>query len=230
VFVSGAYRQFCPLALASETLTQRWMLLILRELCAGARRFSDIHRGVPGIRPSLLKRRLDTLEHAGIVERPAPGSVHSKPAYALTAAGEELRPVLAGIAGWGQRWARDFRDDDLDPGWLVWTMHRRLNTAVMPRGRTVIQFCFSDAPAHQRSFWFVCAEGNVEVCLKPPRFDVDLLVTSRVRALAEVWRGIRPLDAELRTGRIRVEGPTNLRRAFPGWLLLSPYASIRRQV
>ena len=59
--VSEGYRQFCPLALASETLTQRWMLLILRELCAGATRFSDIHRGVPGIRPSLLKKRLDAL-------------------------------------------------------------------------------------------------------------------------------------------------------------------------
>src|SRR6185312_8607395 len=91
--VSEGYRQFCPLALASETLTQRWMLLILRELCAGATRFNDIHRGVPGIRASLLKKRLDTLERAGIVRRPAATAV-SKPAYALTAAGEELRPVL----------------------------------------------------------------------------------------------------------------------------------------
>ena len=227
--VSGAYRQFCPLALASETLTQRWMLLILRELSAGARRFSDIHRGVPGIRPTLLKKRLDTLELAGIVQRPGAAG-RNKPAYVLTAAGEELRPVLAGIAAWGQRWARDFRHEDLDPGWLVWAMHRRLNTALMPPGRTVMQICFSDAPAHQRSFWLVCMDGNVEVCLKPPGFDVDLLVHARVRALAEVWRGIRPLDSELRAGRIRVEGPTKMRRAFPAWLLLSPYASIKRQV
>ena len=225
--VSGAYRQFCPLALASETLTQRWMLLILRELCAGATRFSDIHRGVPGIRPTLLKKRLDTLERAGIVERPN-SCGGNKRAYVLTAAGQELRPVLAGIAGWGQRWARDIRDEDLDPGWLVWTMHRRLNTAVMPPGRTVIQICFIDAPAHQRGFWLVCADGDVEVCLKPPGFDVDLTVTTRVRALAEVWRGIRPLDSEIRAGHIQVEGPTSLRRAFPSWLLLSAYASISR--
>jgi len=226
--VSDTYRQFCPLALASETLTQRWMLLILRELCAGATRFNDIHRGVPGIRASLLKKRLDTLERAGIVRRPAATAV-SKPAYALTAAGEELRPVLAGIAGWGQRWARDIRAADLDPGWLVWTMHRRLNTTRMPTGRTVIRVCFTDAPRHQCSFWLVCADGCVEVCLKPPGFDVDLTVTTPVRALAEVWRGIRPLDRELRAGRVQVDGQTSLRRAFPSWLLLSPYASIKRQ-
>lgn len=228
MFVSGAYRQFCPLALASETLTQRWMLLILRELCAGATRFSDIHRGVPRIRATLLKKRLDTLERAGILERPC-ATGHNKPSYALTAAGEELRPVLAGIASWGQRWARDIRAEDLDPGWLVWAMHRRLNTAAMPSGRTVIQICFTDAPTHQRSFWLVCAEDNVEVCLKPPGFDTNLTVTTGVRVLAEVWRGIKLLDSEIRAGRIRVAGPTQMRRAFPSWLLLSAYASIKRQ-
>jgi len=203
------------------------MLLILRELCAGATRFNDIHRGVPGIRATLLKKRLDTLERAGIVGRPYE-SGRGKPAYALTTAGEELRSVLAAIAGWGQRWARDIRDDDLDPGWLVWAMHRRLNTPLMPAGRTVIQICFVNAPAHQRCFWLVCADGNVEVCLKAPGFDVDLTVTTPVRELAEVWRGIRPLDSELRAGRIQVAGPANMRRAFPSWLLLSPHASIKR--
>jgi hypothetical protein len=106
---------------------------------------------------------------------------------------------------------------------------RRLNTAMMPPGRTVIQICSIDAPAHQRAFWLVCAAGEVEVCLKPPGFDVDLTVTTRVRVLAEVWRGIRPLESEIRAGHIRVEGPTRLRRAFPSWLLLSAYASIKRR-
>ena len=125
----------------------------------------------------------------------------------------ELRPVLAAVGGWGQRWARNIRDEDLDPGWLVWAMHRRLNTAVMPRGRTVIEIEFVDTPRHQRRFWLVCAEGNVDVCLKPPGFDVDLNVTTGVRVLAEVWRGLRPLGAEIRSGRIRVAGMTKLRRS-----------------
>jgi DNA-binding HxlR family transcriptional regulator len=52
--MDNSYGQFCPVALASETLAQRWMPLIVRELCAGATRFSEIRRGVPGIRPTLL--------------------------------------------------------------------------------------------------------------------------------------------------------------------------------
>jgi DNA-binding HxlR family transcriptional regulator len=225
--VRAGYRQFCPVALASETLTQRWMLLILRELCAGATRFSDIRRGVPGITPTLLKRRLDTLTRAGIVERPRV-SGRDKPTYALTPAGEELRTVLTSIGTWGQRWARDIREEDLDPGWLVWTMHRRIDTGAMPPGRTVIAILFPDARAHERRFWLVCAGGEVDVCLKPPGFETDLAVEASVRTLAEVWRGIKPLGPELRAGRIRLDGPSALRRAFPRWLRLSVYASVPR--
>ena len=223
----AGYRQFCPIALASETLTQKWMLLVLRELCVGAKRFSDIRRGVPGITATLLKQRLDTLERAGIVERP-PAHGREKPVYALTRAGEELKPVLASIGTWGQRWARDIREEDLDPGWLVWTMHRRIDTGAMPPGRTVIGIVFHDAAAHERRFWLVCADPHVDVCLQPPGFDEDLTVTTSVRVLAEVWRGVRPIRPEIRAGRIALSGHSTLRRAFPRWLLLSAYATVAR--
>src|SRR5215207_2142804 len=96
------FGQFCPLALASEVLTQKWMLLILREIGAGSRRFNEIRRGVPRISPSLLKQRLDTLELAGIVERSEYGRERG---YRLTDAGHDLKPILASIGTWGQRWA-----------------------------------------------------------------------------------------------------------------------------
>jgi len=225
--VGTTFGQFCPVALASETLTQRWMLLIVRELAAGATRFSEIRRGVPRISASLLKQRLDTLERAGIVRR-RPLAPADKRAYTLTKAGEELRPVLASIGAWGQRWARDIRDEDLDPGWLVWAVHRRLNADAMPPGRTVIELHFADAPAHQRKFWLVCLDGSVDVCLKPPGHEIDLAVTSSVRTLAEIWRGIRPVGPEIRAGRLRLDGAAKLRRDFPNWLLLSAFASIVR--
>ena len=201
------------------------MPLIVRELCAGATRFSEIRRGVPGIRPTLLKQRLDALERAGVVRRASAGGRSS---YLLTRAGEELRPVLSAIGAWGQRWARDISTEDLDPGWLIWAMHRRLNVAVMPQGRTVIEIVFSDVPAHERQFWLVHSEGVVDVCLKSPGFESDLVVSTGVRVLAEVWRGLRPLKAAIRSGDIRLAGHSALRSAFPNWLLLSAYAHIRR--
>ena len=223
-----SFGQFCPVALASEVLTQRWMLLILRELTAGSSRFSDIRRGVPRISATLLKTRLEALEHADIVvRRRARGREVDE--YFLTDAGRELKPVLSHIGEWGQRWARDIRPEDLDPGWLVWNIHRRLDVAAMPQGRTVIAIEFTDAPRNHRNFWLVNSDGNVEVCLKPPGFVVDVTVRTTVRVMAEVWRGIRPIKREMRAGNISLDGPTALRRAFPSWLMLSVYAPIKRQ-
>jgi DNA-binding HxlR family transcriptional regulator len=221
------FGQFCPIALASEVLTQRWTLLILRELMAGSTRFNQIRRGVPRISATLLKSRLDALERANIVVKQR-AKRHDAFDYRLTGAGMELAPILTGIGEWGQRWARDIGPDDLDPGWLVWSMHRGMNTAAMPPDRTVIQIEFTDAPREHRYFWLVHEDGTVEVCLKRPGFDVHLTVRTTVRVMAEVWRGIRPLKRELAAGSVALEGPAKLRRAFPSWLLLSRYASIRR--
>jgi DNA-binding HxlR family transcriptional regulator len=221
------FGQFCPVALACETLTQKWALLIVRELCAGATRFSDIRRGVPRISATLLKERLDALEDAGIVRRQEMKSGAHE--YLLTEAGEDLRPVLASIGAWGQRWSRDIETRDLDPGWLVWAMHRRLNTAAMPPGRTVLEVVFTDAPANRRRFWLVHANGDVDVCVKPPGFEVDVSLSAKTLVLAEIWRGIRPIAQEIKAGRVVIEGKPALRRALPSWLLLSVYAPIRRR-
>ncbi len=220
------YGQFCPVALSSEVLAERWTLLVVRELLAGAHRFNEIRRGVPRLSPTLLKERLRTLERAGIVERIDSGNTRGRD-YRLTPAGEELRAVVAAIGQWGQRWARDIRPADLDPGWLVWAMHRRLNTEAMPAGRTVIEIEFSDSP-RQRRFWLVQSRGRVDVCLKDPGFEPTVRVVTRVRTMAEVWRGIRPIREEIRSGRLQVRGAPVACRAFPGWLLLSVYASTKR--
>jgi DNA-binding HxlR family transcriptional regulator len=224
--VSQGFGQFCPLALASEVLTQKWMLLILRELGAGSTRFNEIRRGVPRISASLLKERLNTLEFAGIVEQAGSGQTGR---YFLTPAGLELKPILTSIGTWGQRWARDIAPDDLDPGWLVWNIHRRLNLAAMPAAPVVIEIRFLDGPRGRRLYWLVRTREGVDVCLHSPGLNVDLIVETRVRILAEVWRGLRPIVGELAAGRIALHGPRELCRAFPDWLLLSAYAAVERQ-
>jgi DNA-binding HxlR family transcriptional regulator len=222
------YGQFCPVALASELLAERWTLLIVRELLAGAQRFNEIRRGVPRLSPTLLRQRLQSLELAGVLER-QPRARGRAGGYRLTGAGRALKPVVVSIGEWGQRWARDIRPDDLDPGWLVWGMHRRLNLAAMPPGRTVIEIEFTDAPRTQRRFWLVHCAGEVQVCLKDPGYEIAVHLAARVRALAEVWRGIRSLREALGSGAIRVSGATHYRRALPHWLLLSSFAAIRRE-
>jgi DNA-binding HxlR family transcriptional regulator len=94
------YGQFCTVARGAEVIGERWTPLVVRELLCGSKRFNDIRRGVPRMSATLLAQRLRKLEEIGVIER-----VKTKAGaeYRLTAAGEELRPLVwrSGIGAHG---------------------------------------------------------------------------------------------------------------------------------
>jgi len=224
----GGYGQYCPFSLAAELLCQRWTLLVVSRILDGCARFNEIQRGVPRMSPSLLSRRLRELEQAGIVRkrRARSGDAHE---YVATEAGRDLQGIVAAMAVWGQHWARDMEIADLDPGFLVWSLHLRVDPSAMPEGRLVVEFDFTGAPANCTRFWLVQRDRQVEMCLKDPGLDVDLVVSSDLRLFVEAWRGIRDLRDEIRRGRIRLVGPTGLQQRFADWVRLGPLASHPRK-
>jgi DNA-binding HxlR family transcriptional regulator len=225
------YGQFCPVAKAAEIVAERWTPLVLRELLCGSRRFSDLHRGVPLMSPTLLAQRLGQLEDAGIV-RSVPRPHGRGREYDVTAAGEELRPLIQCLGEWGQRWARaQVGRRDLDPGLLMWDIHRRLNLEALPAERVVVQFDFHRVPPAlrcPRTWWLVLERPEVDLCLKDPGFPVDIVLSADLRALTRVWMGDVGLAAAVRAGLIRLDGPRPLVRAFPAWLALSGFAGVER--
>lgn len=223
----NGYGQYCPLALAAEVLCERWTMLVISRVIDGCTRFNEIHRGVPKISATLLSQRLAQLEHAGLITRHPleTGRGHS---YELTDAGRDLDPIIMSLAVWGQRWARDMEADDLDPAFLAWSMHTRLNVDAMPAGRTVMEFEFTGSHKGLSRFWLVVVDKHVDMCLKHPGFDSDLVIRSNIRRFVEAWRGLRDLRSEISSGHIRIEGPRKLQAALPDWLLLSSLAKISR--
>ena len=222
------YGQYCPLALTAELLGQRWMILVISRLIDGCTTFNEIHRGVPRISPSLLSQRLTELEDAGLLVRKKLAGKKLY-VYELTPAGWDLEDIIMQMAVWGQHWARDMNLEDLDPAFLAWSMHMRLNTDAMPAGRTVLEFDFSGAPKGHHRFWLVNSDGKVDMCLKYPGFDSDVVVYADLRLFVEAWRGFRDLREEIEAGNIKLEGPVKMKRAFPDWLMLSALAPYRRK-
>lgn len=221
------YGQFCPLALASEVVGERWTPLVLRELILGGRRFNEIHRGVPRMSPSLLSRRLKSLEHAGIIERRRGGG---RTEYALTEAGEALAPTIESLAVWSKRHLpATLSADRADPDLIMWDMHRRMNLDRMPDTRTVIQFEFTDQPEVKRLRWIVIDAGAVELCITDPGFEPDLFLVTESRVVTWVWYGDIPLKRALDDGSIRLHGPPRLCQAFPSWVQLNMLAEIPRK-
>jgi DNA-binding HxlR family transcriptional regulator len=208
------YAQYCPIVRAVEVLGDRWTLLIVREMLTGVGRFNELSRGLPGLSRALLSRRLRQLVAAGLVRRTDDG-------YELTQAGEDLRPLVFGLAEWGARHAfGDPRPEELDPEVLMWWLHGRIDTSEVAR-RAVVEIEVAD---RARRFWLVIEPQDASVCYADPGFDVDALLRSDLATLYRMWEGeIELLDA-VKAGSIELTGPRWITRALPRWLQLSPVA------
>ena len=221
------YRQYCPVARATEIVADRWTPLIVRELILGSHRFNDIERGLPGISRSLLSSRLRDLEDSGIVER-LPGA-HAKTAeYHLSEAGRELQTVIEALGRWGVR--RAFGEpklEELDAGLLVWKIHQRINQELLPDRRTVVEFDFTGPRG--RRVWLLLERREVSVCVTPPGFDADLVVRADLAFFYRVWFGHVEYDAAIRSRDLVVEGHPALARQIPRWFMWSPMTRFVRE-
>ncbi|MFG2331307.1 winged helix-turn-helix transcriptional regulator [Streptomyces sp. NPDC048604] len=96
-----SYDQYCAAARALDAVGDRWTLLIVRELLAGPRRYTDLHADLPGVSTDMLAGRLKDMERDELVTRrrlPAPVSAS---VYELTERGRALLPVLRALAEFG---------------------------------------------------------------------------------------------------------------------------------
>lgn len=218
------YSQFCPVAKAAEIVAERWTPLVLRELIAGSRRFNELRRGVPLMSSALLSQRLKELEHAGIIERRA--GVGKNAEYHLSEAGQELRPIIEALGFWGARWTRSrLTSEDYDPSLLMWDIRRNIDVERLPGGqRTVIEFHLHGAEPAFRRWWLVVDEGEVDLCLKDPGYEVNLHLSAELRAMVEVWMGRQSMGEATRAGKLTFEGPRTLASSFLKSLKLSVFA------
>jgi DNA-binding HxlR family transcriptional regulator len=220
------YRQYCPVARATEILADRWTPLIVRELLAGSRHFNEIERGLPGISRSLLSSRLRHLEDAGVVER----RINKRPKtteYFLTDAGRDLRPVVEGLGAWAVRWAfGEPRPQELDPVLLAWKMHQRMHLDRLPTRRTILELDFTGKGS--RRLWLVLEPHEVSVCLKHPGFDSHLIVRADLAYFYRVWLGHIDYESAIQSRGIVIEGSPALVRNLPHWFMWSPMARFVR--
>ena len=220
------YGQFCTVARGAEVFGERWTPLVVRELLCGSTRFNDIRRGVPRMSATLLAQRLRKLEQIGIVKRV--GGEHARE-YRLTAAGEELRPIVLALGHWGARWIGSrLKPGQLDAGFLMWDIRRFAKLDEFPgERRVVIQFLFNDARPRETQWWLVVESGNADLCRDDPGHELTLIVESSVLALTDVWRGERPASEVIRSGELRVTGPAGDAKRLWDWLGRSAFAATR---
>jgi DNA-binding HxlR family transcriptional regulator len=89
-----SYGQYCAVARGLDVIGDRWVLLIVRELLTGPRRYRELSYGLPGIASNLLAERLRTMHANGLVAKT------DDDRYQLTELGERLRDVVSAIGRW----------------------------------------------------------------------------------------------------------------------------------
>lgn len=89
---------------ALRVVSERWVLLIVREVSLGRRRFDEL-QAATGAPRAVLADRLHRLVDTGILDTRAyrvPGN-RARAEYVLTAAGVDLLPLQAALAQWSAR-------------------------------------------------------------------------------------------------------------------------------
>ena len=142
-----SYRQYCGLARALDIVGERWTLLIVRELLMGPRRYTDLHRGLPGIATNLLATRLADMEEAGLVVREEAPPPIATTLYRLTPRGEELRPVIEALGRWARPlMARGMKGDAFRAEWIALPTQLFLTDREPKRAPSVIEIRGGEQP------------------------------------------------------------------------------------
>lgn len=92
----------CPVEITLSMISNKWKVLILRELFGGTRRFSELKRSLPGLTQKMLTQQLRDMEASGLIERTVYPVVPPKVEYSLSPLGRSLSPVLDALREWGE--------------------------------------------------------------------------------------------------------------------------------
>jgi len=216
-----SYGQYCGLARALDLVGERWTLLIVRELLMGPRRYTDLHKGLPGIATNLLATRLADMEEAGLLAREEAPPPVATPLYRLTPRGEELRPVIEALGRWARPlMARGIKGDAFRAEWLTLPAQLYLTDRDPNRAPTVIEVRAGDRPV------VVEARGGAVRTRMGPAEDPDAVITARPDVALALLLGRIDLPTARARG-LELEGNQRALRRFKP--VGEPSASVRDQ-
>jgi len=197
-----SYNQYCGLAYALDIIGERWTLLIIRELIAGPRRFTDLMAGLPSISTNLLSERLKHLEQQGILSRRALPPPAGSTVYELTPLGQALEKTLLELGKWGSQFVPQSAEGAtlLNVGSYALT----LKTFFRPEQAQGVNETYELRIDHE-VLQVQINEGEIQVRQGETRKTDVIFHTDMSSYLGLLQRQIQPDEAVSR-GLIRIEG------------------------
>lgn len=195
-----SYDDGCAAAHALDLVGERWALLVVRELAFGARRFTDLRTGLPGISANVLTLRLDELEQASVLRRRHLLPPAATWVYELTEWGLELVPMLMALGRWGARSPLMAPGLPVSAAALMLSMRTMFSAEAAGDLTATIGFEFG----HDR-YQAVVAKGRLRLERGEPATP-DAVLAGDPQALASVLYGGDKLAEAVRSGALQVRG------------------------
>lgn len=94
----------CPVETTLLLISDKWKVLILRDLLGGTLRFGELRRSLGSVSQKVLTANLRQMERDGLVHRKVYPEVPPRVEYSLTETGKSLRPVIETMRDWGSNY------------------------------------------------------------------------------------------------------------------------------
>ena len=97
----------CPVETTLTLISDKWKVLILRDLLPGTKRFGELKKSIGHVSQKVLTAQLRQMEQSGLVNRKVYAEVPPKGEYSLTDVGYSLKPILDAMWTWGEEYQKE---------------------------------------------------------------------------------------------------------------------------
>ncbi len=99
----------CPVETTLTLISDKWKVLILRDLMPGTKRFGELKKSIGHVSQKVLTSQLRQMEESGLLTRKVYAEVPPRVEYTLTDLGCSLKPIMDAMWTWGEQYQEQVR-------------------------------------------------------------------------------------------------------------------------
>lgn len=96
----------CPVETTLTLISDKWKVLILRDLLTGTKRFGELRKSIGHVTQKVLTAQLRQMEASGLLTRKVYAEVPPRVEYTLTELGYSLKPIMDAMWAWGENYKK----------------------------------------------------------------------------------------------------------------------------
>ncbi len=100
----------CPVETTLTLISDKWKVLILRDLMNGTMRFGELKKSIDHVSQKVLTAQLRQMEDSGLLTRTVYAEVPPRVEYTLTPLGYSLKPIMDAMWAWGEHYKEQLKE------------------------------------------------------------------------------------------------------------------------